>query len=115
MAITTIQPLRLEEPIQLSTSATSVYTCPANSYVKISAATCSNVTGTAATITFNLVPSGGAVSTSNQVITVQNVAATGSYVMVELLNQILNPGDSIFGLSSTASAINFTLSGMLMS
>lgn len=115
MSLTNVTPIRLSTGIQLGTGDTLLFTCPAASYVKVSAAVLSNITSIAATATLNIVAAGSAVSASNQVVSLQPVTANSSYQASEFINQTLTPGDMLYGKASLAGTINFSASGALFS
>jgi hypothetical protein len=115
--LSTVTPLRLTAGTQnqLATSPRLLYVCPANTYVKISAATLSNAAGANTTATLHLVPAGGQAGPTTQITPGQSVSAGATYVASELNNHILQPGDSIWGSASNPSAINVHISGTLIS
>ena len=115
--LSTITPLRLTAGTQnqLGTSPRLLYVCPANTYVKISAATLSNAAAISTAATLHLVPAGGQPSTSTQITPGQSVSPGASYVATELNNHILQPGDSIWGSASNPSSINVHISGTQIS
>lgn len=115
--ISVVTPIRLTSSAQpqLSTVARLLFTCPAGEHVKIQACTFSNLTGTIATATLNLVPAGTNLNSSGQMIGNQPIPANGSYVGAEMLNHYLLPGDQLWASASVNSAINLTISGVSFS
>lgn len=101
----------LVDPLQLTTSDVTQYTAPANTRTIIDKMTATNTTGVAATVTVNLVKTGGAAGATNTVISAQSVAAGATYICPEAVGHILNPGDFISAKAGTATAITFRASG----
>jgi hypothetical protein len=101
----------LVQPLQLTTSDVTQYTAPANTRTIIDKMTATNTTGTAATLTVNLVTSAGSAGVTNTVISAQSVAAGATYICPEAVGHILNPGDFISAKAGTATAITFRVSG----
>ncbi|MDE2439728.1 MAG: hypothetical protein KGP14_01795 [Betaproteobacteria bacterium] len=75
----------------------------------------SNTSGSSVTITVNIVPQGGAVSTTNQIINARTLQAGESYVSPELAGLELITGDQVYAQASVISAINMTISGIQVS
>lgn len=86
-----------------------VYTQPAGTVGIIRALTLDNVSNAAVTATVQIVKSGGG-GTYNLVTQVP-LAAYGSYVCREALNQVLAAGDEIQALASAAAAVHLVASG----
>ena len=110
----TITPVRMASAAYIPTSLTTLYTCPSSTVngAVVRKAVFNNVSGTSASFTLYVVPTGGTAGASNQVIssvTVQN--GSEPYIAAELGNLVLNPGDTIQALASTASAIVAMISG----
>lgn len=72
--------------------------------------TVTNVSGSAATFSINLVTSGSA-GTSNLIIKDQSVAAGQVYTCPEVVGHILEAGGLISAISNTASALVLRVSG----
>ena len=72
--------------------------------------TVTNVSGSAATFSINLVTSGSA-GTSNLIIKDQSVAAGQVYTCPEVVGHILESGGLISAISNTASALVLRVSG----
>lgn len=90
---------------------TTQYTAPAGTRTIIDKYTVTNVTGSSATFTGNIVPSGGAAGSSNVVTQTKTIAANSTEVFPEQVGQILGPGDAISTLAGTASALVLRISG----
>ena len=73
--------------------------------------TATNYSAAAATISVNLVPSGGSVGNSNLICKTKTLQAKESYTFPEIVGHVLNPGDFISTIAGTASAINIKASG----
>lgn len=73
--------------------------------------TATNYNTAAATISVNLVPSGGAVGDSNVITKTKTLQPSEVYTFPELVGQVLNPGDFISTIAGTASSINMRVSG----
>ena len=113
MTYTNVSPTRLTtSPVALSTNIKQVYTCPASTSIKITAATATNTTSSPTSITVYLVSAGSSPQVANQVVSGQTISANGSYAISELLNHILHPGDSLYGLVPTSGAVNLNISGV---
>lgn len=85
-------------------TATNVYTIIDSAYV-------CNTTAGAVTVTIDLVDSGGTAGDSERAISARSIAAGETYLCPELVGQILNPGDTIQGLASTATSLTLRVSG----
>ena len=92
----------------LSLGDNTAYTCPVNTKAIIRALTVTNVSGAAATRTFNVVPSAGSVATTNQVGGAVSVAAGTSDLSPEVVGMTLNAGDTLHIAAGTATALSFT-------
>jgi len=101
----------LVDPLQLTTSDVTQYTAPTSTRAIIDKMTATNTTGTAATLTVNLVKLAGAAGVTNTVVSAQSIAAGATYVCPEVVGHILNPGDFISAKAGTATAITFRVSG----
>lgn len=73
--------------------------------------TATNVTGSAATISVNLVAPAGAAGSSNTITFTKTIPAGKSYTFPEIVGHILAAGGFISTLCSTASAIVIRASG----
>lgn len=92
-------------PAQLTTSAVAYMTVPTNSSAVIKKLTFTNSTGTAQTVTAYLVPSAGAPSASNILISGRTVAAGDTYDCFEAQGQTLQTGGTLQLKSDANSAI----------
>lgn len=92
-------------------SATTEYTCPADTHTIIDKFTACNDDSGAVTLTVYLVPSGGTAGASNQMVKAYSLAAGANKDFTELQNQILNAGDFISIVASAASKVAVRGSG----
>ena len=72
---------------------------------------CDELQWTAATISVNLVTTGGSAGNTNLVTKTKTLQPAEVYTFPELVGQVLNPGDFISTLAGTAGAINMRVSG----
>ena len=73
--------------------------------------TATNYSGTAATISVNLVTVAGSAGNSNLITKTKTLQPSEVYTFPELVGQVLNNGDFISTIAGTASAINMRVSG----
>jgi hypothetical protein len=73
--------------------------------------TATNYNTAAATISVNLVTTGGAAGNVNVITKTKTLQPSEVYTFPELVGQVLNPGDFISTIAGTASAINMRVSG----
>lgn len=104
-------PKALFNPLQAGTGEATQYTTPAGTRTIIDKFTGTNTTGAAATLTVKLVPNAGAPGASNTISSAKTLAAGETYTFPELVGHVLNTGDYISTLASTATAITIRASG----
>lgn len=73
--------------------------------------TATNYSGTAATISVNLVTVAGSAGNQNLITKTKTLQPSEVYTFPELVGQILGPGDFISTIAGTASAVNMRVSG----
>ena len=73
--------------------------------------TATNYSGSAATISVNLVTVSGSAGNSNLITKTKTLQASEVYTFPELVGQVLGIGDFISTAASTGSAINMRVSG----
>lgn len=73
--------------------------------------TATNISGSAATISVNLVTTAGAAGNTNLITKTKTLQPSEVYTFPELVGQVLSAGDFISTLAGTASAINIRVSG----
>lgn len=104
-------PQRLVAGSQLTASAATYYTAPANTLTTISACTLTNTTAGAITATLYLVPSGGSATASNCILSARTLAAGESFNVGSAIGQTLLAGGTIQALASAITSINLVCSG----
>jgi len=107
----TVTAKALFEPLQAQNAETSQYVTPAGTRTIIDKFTGTNTTGAAATLTVKLVASGGAAAVTNTIVSAKTLAAGETYTFPEVVGHVLNPGDFISTIASTAAAIVIRASG----
>jgi hypothetical protein len=73
--------------------------------------TATNISGSAATISVNLVTVTGSAGNTNLITKTKTLQASEVYTFPELVGQVLGAGDFISTIAGTASAINIRVSG----
>ena len=73
--------------------------------------TVTNVSANNAVFSCNLVPDGGAVANSNEILEPRVIVPGQTYLCPELVGQILDPTSYISTLSDTASALVISVGG----
>lgn len=104
----------LVEATQVTNGQVTQYTCPASTRVILDKFTATNNTGLAATLTVNIVPSGGAAATANIILAAKVIAAGECYTCPEIVGQVLNAGAFVSTISGTNNAITIRMSGRLV-
>lgn len=98
-----------------ATTATTVYTVPASSAVKIASVALTNTTANAVTVTVNVVASGGSAAATNQILTSYALAGydvlTHKDVLAALDGAFLDAGAFLTVTAATANAVNFFVTG----
>lgn len=107
MAVTTkvLIPAKIAENVQ-----TTQYTATNVSAI-IDKFTATNYSGTAATISVNLVTAAGTAGNDNLIIKAKTLQPSETYTFPELVGQVLAAGGFISTIAGTASAINIRASG----
>ena len=73
--------------------------------------TATNISGSAATISVNLVTTAGSAGNTNLITKTKTLQASEVYTFPELVGQVLGISDFISTIAGTASAINIRVSG----
>jgi phage tail tape-measure protein len=107
----TVSAKTLIEPVQAAAANTTQYTAPAATRTIIDKFTGTNTTAAVATLTVNLVASGGGASATNTIVSAKPLAPGECYTFPEIVGHVLNPGDFISTLAGTAAAISVRASG----
>lgn len=99
--MTTVTQKNIIPGVALTAVAASYYTAPALTRARVTNATVTNTTGGAVAFTAYIVAAAGAASAANTKISARTIAPGETYTCPELVNRILEPGDSIqaFGLA----------------
>jgi len=100
----------LLESTQLAAAQTTLYTANGLRTI-LDKVTATNVSGSAATVTVNLVPVAGSAAGSNVIVSAKSLQAGESYGFPELVGHVLNQGGFVSVIAGTAAAINFRMSG----
>lgn len=99
---------------QPAATNTTLYTCPANSRVRILAATVTNEGTTGRYISFHRVPTGDSVGDDNIILNQKSIGSRESYTLPELLGHVLEPGDFLSGIAEAADELTVHISGVLI-
>lgn len=86
-----------------------------NVYTVIDKFTATNYSAIAATLSVNLVASGGVAGDANLIVKAKTLQAGETYTFPELVGHVLNPGGFISTLAGTAASINIRASGRTIS
>lgn len=97
------------------TSATTVYTVPASSAVKVASAVLCNVTAAAVTVTVAVVPSGQSLDGTRTVVSAYSLPAGDSTTLAELVGALLDAGAFVSITASAVTAINYLFTGAVSS
>ena len=95
----------------LAITDTTLYTAGAtitNGF--ITKAIASNSTTTPATITINIVQSGGSVASTNEYVIEETIPANQSVVLYKLIGEQLDPGDFISAIASIVTTLSLRIS-----
>lgn len=86
-----------------------------NVYTVIDKFTATNYSAVAATLSVNLIQSGGSASNDNLIVKAKTLQAGETYTFPELVGHVLLPGGFISTLAGTAGSINIRASGRTIS
>lgn len=106
----TVSPVVLIDAKQAENSQTTQYIA-SNVKALIDKFTVTNTSGSAETISINLVASGGSVGDSNKIISTLSVPGSDTIIVGELSAHVLEDGDFISTLASSSSALTIRCSG----
>lgn len=95
----------------LTAAAAAYVTAAAATTVIIKNVTFTNTDVAARTITVHRVPSGGSATTGNRIISAYSLSAGQAYVAPECANLVLDPGETLQALASSAGVVNIAASG----
>lgn len=96
-----------------ATTATTYFTCPANTKVIIDKLTATNVSGSNVAVTVNLVNAGGVAGGNNTISASQTIAASVSYSFPEVVGHVLEPGQFI-NINASTAAVTIRASGRVI-
>lgn len=96
----------------LTNATATYYTAGTGTKTRIDAFSIVNYSGSAATFTLYLVPTGGSADNTNIVIKDRSVAAAASGRLLEGIGQWLDAGGTIQMVASVNSALTITASGI---
>ena len=91
---------------------TALYTCPANTRIRILAMTATNDAAVAAWMTVHAMPAGGAVGDTNLLINQKGLGDKESYSCPEVVGHVLEPGDVLSAIVETADNITMVVTGV---
>ncbi len=94
---------------QPAAADTELYLCPALTAARVLKCTVTNDTTTVVTISFNKVPSGGAVAVTNLILNLKSIGSRETYECPEVVGQILDAGDKIYAIASVADQLTVSL------
>lgn len=93
---------------------TSQYTVPTGVTAIIDRLTVTNVSGSDAAVSVNLVPAGASATSSNLIVKYKMISAWRSYTFPEVTGHALSAGESISTIATVASALNIRVSGRVV-
>jgi hypothetical protein len=99
---------------QLPSSSAALFTST-NIRTQIIAATLSNPTAGALTYSFWIVPASSSATDATIVHDAVSLAAGTSVILSELIGHVLNAGDAVHGLASSATSLTYHFSGTELS
>ena len=97
---------------QPAATDTTLYTCPANTKVRILAANVVNDTTTAKYLSAHRVPSGDTAGDANMIMNEKIVGSQESLSLWELIGQVLEAGDFLSAIAETADQLTVHISGV---
>lgn len=97
---------------QPGATAEELYECPTVTKVFVTAACACNDTTTADYVTLYRVPSGDSAGDANIIYNQETVANMESKALPNLVGQVLEPGDKLYGLIGTANRVTLHISGV---
>ncbi len=97
----------------INNTQTTMYTATGVTAI-IDKFTATNYSAAAATISVNLVTTGGTAGNNDLIVKTKTLQASETYTFPELVGHVLNPGGFISTIAGTASAINIRVSGRVV-
>jgi hypothetical protein len=107
----TVTPKVLIAAKQAANTQTTQYTAPASTKAVVDKFTVTNTSANAASLSVNLVTTGGSPGASNLIVDARVIAPDECYTLPELVGQVLEAGGYISTLASAASALTIRCSG----
>jgi vancomycin resistance protein YoaR len=98
-------------PAKIAENAQTTQYTATNVSALIDKFTATNYSGTAATLSVNIVTSGDTAGNSNLVVKTKSIQPGETYSFPELVGHVLLPGGFISTIAGTASAVNIRVSG----
>ena len=98
-------------PAKIAENAQTTQYTATNVSALIDKFTATNYSGTAATLSVNIVTSGDTAGNSNLIVKAKSIQPGETYSFPELVGQVLLPGGFISTIAGTATAINIRVSG----
>lgn len=108
----TVTPKKLFTPAQLTTSLATYYTAPTSTKTVIKKATLTNNNTSPETASIYLVETGGTAGATNIILKDKAIGPGETYEIYEMEGHIMNAGDFVRGIASSASQVTFHLSGV---
>ncbi len=108
----TVTPKKLFTPAQLTSALATYYTVPASTRTVLKKVTLTNDGSAPETITVHLVETGGTAGVTNIALKAKAIGPGETYEAYEIEGHIMNAGDFIRALASTASKVNLHISGV---
>ena len=109
----TISSKALVKSKTLENSTTTQYTA-SNVTAVIESPTVTNVSASAATVSFWLVASGDSAADDNLIVDAKSIAAGATVTISALIGKVIESGDFLAASAGTASAITLNISGLEM-
>jgi len=112
LAATAVSPKVLYSSQLTTTADVAIYTVGAGLSAVIKHGTVCNTSGSAATITLKIIPSGGSVDGTHAVVSAYSLAAGDTLSLTGYLTGCcLGPGDSIHAQAGTANVLDVIITG----
>lgn len=108
-------PKQLVATQYLTTSALPYYTALTGAVADITAATATNVSTAAATVTVHMLAAASTAGLSNMIVQARNVPANSSIQLWEIIRQKVPTGSAIAALASLSSSVNLSIGGVEVS
>lgn len=111
-AITVVTPAILASA-QLASGSTTVYTVPASKAAKLAKLILTNTSVSPVVVSVSVVPSGGTVDGTHQIVSGYSLAAGDSTTVTEVEGLWLGDNDFLSVNAGTGAAVNVMLSGLV--